>query len=51
MRMLTAPGLAQAAGDPVAALPVLYHLLWRQELTADLSVPLQPATVNAQAAA
>jgi hypothetical protein len=32
----------KAAGDPVAVLPVLYHLLWRQELTADLSVPLHP---------
>ena len=36
---------AEAAGDPIAALPVLYHLLWRQELAADLSVPLHPATV------
>jgi len=35
---------AEAAGDPVAVLPVLYHLLWRQELAADLSVPLHPAT-------
>jgi hypothetical protein len=34
---------AEAAGDPVTVLPVLYHLLWRQELTADLSVPLHPA--------
>jgi hypothetical protein len=29
---------AEAAGDPIAVLPVLYHLLWRQELAADLSV-------------
>ena len=29
---------AEAAGDPIAVLPVLYHLLWRQELMADLSV-------------
>ena len=28
---------AVAAGDPIAVLPVLYHLLWRQELAADLS--------------
>lgn len=35
---------AEAAGDPVAVLPVLYHLLWRQELAADLSVPLHPDT-------
>jgi hypothetical protein len=40
---------AEAAGDPVAVLPVLYHLLWQQELTADLSVPLHPATVIALA--
>lgn len=42
---------AEAVGDPVAVLPVLYHLLWRQELAADLSVPLHPATVVALAAA
>jgi hypothetical protein len=35
---------AEAAGDPVAVLPVLYHLLWRHELAADLSVTLHPAT-------
>jgi hypothetical protein len=35
---------AEAAGDPVAVLPVLYHLLWRHELAADLSVALHPAT-------
>jgi hypothetical protein len=38
------PG-AEAAGDPVAVLPVLFHLLWRHELTADLSVPLHPDTL------
>ena len=42
---------AEAAGDPIAVLPVLYHLLWRRELAADLSVPLHPATVVALAAA
>jgi hypothetical protein len=42
---------AEAVGDPVAVLPVLYHLLWRQDLAADLSVPLHPATVVALAAA
>jgi hypothetical protein len=42
---------AEATGDPVAVLPVLYHLLWRQELAADLSVPLHPATVVALVAA
>jgi hypothetical protein len=31
---------AGTAGDPVATLPVLFHLLWRGELAADLSVPL-----------
>ena len=41
---------AEAAGDPIAVLPVLYHLLWRQDLVADLSVPLHPATVIALAA-
>lgn len=35
---------AQAAGDPIAVLPVLFHLIWRQRLTADLSVPLGEAT-------
>jgi hypothetical protein len=33
---------AEAVGDPVAVLPVLFHLLWRQELVTDLSVPLHP---------
>lgn len=42
---------AEAAGDPIAVLPVLYHLLWCQELAADLSVPLHPATVVTLAAA
>ncbi|MFE0242045.1 TnsA-like heteromeric transposase endonuclease subunit [Streptomyces sp. NPDC058991] len=27
---------ARAVGDPLAVLPVLYHLLWRRELTAEL---------------
>jgi hypothetical protein len=31
---------AQAAGDPIAVLPVLFHLLWCHELTTTLSVPL-----------
>lgn len=42
-------GGAEAAGDPIAVLPVLYHLLWRQELTADLSVPLHPSAAVALA--
>jgi hypothetical protein len=36
-------GLAAAAGDPLAVLPVLFHLLWRHELDAGLLVPLHPA--------
>jgi hypothetical protein len=31
---------AAAAGDPMAVLPVLFHLMWRQVLTADLAVRL-----------
>lgn len=43
---------AAEAGDPLAVLPVLFHLLWRRELTADLhSGPLGPATVVRAAAA
>jgi hypothetical protein len=37
--------LAAAAGDPLAALPVLFHLLWRHELDAGLLAPLHPAAV------
>lgn len=37
---------AAAAGDPIAVLPVLYHLMWRQILTADLaSAVLGPGSV------
>jgi hypothetical protein len=28
---------AREAGDPIAMLPVLYHLLWRHELDTDLA--------------
>lgn len=35
---------AAAVGDPVAVLPVLFHLLWRQQLTADLERPLNETT-------
>src|SRR6266498_2369297 len=31
---------AEVVGDSIAVLPVLFHLLWCQVLTADLSVPL-----------
>lgn len=36
---------AEAAGDPVAVLPVLFHLLWRHELETDLSVPLHQSAM------
>ena len=35
---------AEAAGDPLATLPVLFHLMWRRELTADLSLALSHRT-------
>ncbi len=35
---------AEVAGEPIAVLPVLFHLLWRQELVADLSIPLTAET-------
>lgn len=35
---------ADMVGEPVAALPVLFHLLWCQELMVDLSVPLHAAS-------
>ena len=35
---------AQIAGDPIAVLPVLFHLMWRHELVTDLSVPLRRDT-------
>ena len=45
-----APLLAQAAsvGDPIAVLPMLFHLLWRGILTADLSRPLSDRTLVAR---
>jgi hypothetical protein len=36
---------AAAAGDPLGTLPVLYHLLWKRWLLADLSVVLSDRTV------
>jgi hypothetical protein len=41
------PLLAGAAqvGDPVAVLPVAYHLLWRRELACDMSVLLGSASM------
>jgi hypothetical protein len=36
---------AESVGDPIAVLPVPYHLLWRGELVTDLSVPLHEASM------
>jgi hypothetical protein len=42
---------AEQVGDPIAVLPVLYHLLWRQQLCTELDRPLHPdAVVTASAA-
>lgn len=41
---------AELVGDPIAVLPVLFHLLWRHDLTAKLSTPLHPDTVVSVAA-
>src|SRR6476620_4873471 len=35
---------AESVGDPIALLPVLFHLLWCHRFRADLSVPLSPDT-------
>jgi hypothetical protein len=36
---------AELVGDPLGVLPVLYHLLWKQLLVADLAVVLSPRTI------
>ncbi|MFC5054336.1 TnsA-like heteromeric transposase endonuclease subunit [Saccharothrix xinjiangensis] len=36
---------AGAVGDPIAVLPVLFHLLWRRELRVELSTPLHTGAV------
>ena len=36
---------AEQVGDPIAVLPVLYHLTWRHELVADLSLVLSDRAV------
>ncbi len=36
---------AEMAGDRLRTLPVLFHLMWQRQLTADLSAPLGRATV------
>lgn len=38
-------GQAATVGDPIAVLSVLFHLLWRGRLTADLSAPLSDRTL------
>lgn len=44
------PG-AERAGDPIGVLPVLFHLMWRGDLLADLSVPVHDmALVSTRAA-
>jgi hypothetical protein len=42
---------AELAGDPLGTLPVLYHLLWKRQLVADLSVVLSHRTLVRAAAA
>ena len=48
-----APLVTQAAevGDPIAVLPVVFHLLWQGLLTADLSRPLSDHTLVCRAEA
>jgi hypothetical protein len=36
---------AEQVGDPIAVLPVLFHLLWRRDLYTDLDRPLHPNAV------
>ena len=36
---------AEMAGDRLRVLPVLFHLMWRRQLAADLAVPLGMSTV------
>ena len=36
---------ARQAGDPIRVRPVLFHLLWRGRLSADLTVPLGETTI------
>lgn len=42
---------AETVGDPLATLPVLYHLLWTRRLLADLSLVLSDRTIVATAPA
>jgi hypothetical protein len=41
---------AAEVGDPLAVLPVLFHLLWRRELTADLTAGLLDSSTRVQVA-
>ncbi|GGT11471.1 hypothetical protein GCM10010176_065190 [Nonomuraea spiralis] len=36
---------AEEAGDPIATLPVLFHLMWRHQLRADPSLVLSDRTI------
>jgi hypothetical protein len=38
-------------GDPIAVLPTLFHLLWRRDLTVDISNILHPETLVRSVAA
>ncbi|MEU2298734.1 MULTISPECIES: TnsA-like heteromeric transposase endonuclease subunit [Streptomyces] len=44
-------GQASLLGDPIAVLPVLFHLLWHGRLRADLSKPLTDTTLVSRAEA
>jgi hypothetical protein len=35
---------AGMVGDPIAVLPVLFHLMWRREFVCDLRLPLHAET-------
>jgi hypothetical protein len=37
---------AEAVGDPIAVLPILYHLIWLQRIHVDLGVRLAGATIG-----
>jgi hypothetical protein len=53
--VFTRPGAlmdgAEMAGDPLATLPVLFHLMWRHELATDLSLVLSDRSILRPAAA
>jgi hypothetical protein len=41
----------ETVGDPIAVLPVLFHLLWRRELLVELGTPLHVASLVTTAGA